>query len=138
MGKILKNDHAEPAPALRKVEECWYPPTFGVYHPQKPGQMVFDSSAQHGVVSLNSVLLSCPDLNNSLLGVMICFRRRKLPSPQTNLTDAPLLPRPGGSQKHFEVRVVQRQRPVQRCCQIQNEGPHLWEQSIACHRHLMD
>jgi len=37
--------------------------------------VVFDSSAEHGGVSLNRELLSGPDLMNSLLGVLIHFRR---------------------------------------------------------------
>lgn len=36
--------------------------------------MVFDSISQYGV-SLNSVLLKGPDLNNGLLGVVLCFRK---------------------------------------------------------------
>lgn len=77
MEKILKNDHAEVAPPLQEHQECWYLPTFGVYHPKKPDQIriVFDSSAQHHGVSLNDVLLTGPDLNNSLLGVLIRFRK---------------------------------------------------------------
>ena len=77
MEKIFQNSHAEVAPPLEKDEECWYLPSFGVYHPRKPGQIrvVFDSSAQHKGVSLNQVLLTGPDLNNSLLGVLIRFRK---------------------------------------------------------------
>ena len=54
MKKIFDNDHAELAPKLNEGEECWYLPTFGVYHPQKPGQIivVFDSSAQQNGISL--------------------------------------------------------------------------------------
>ncbi len=37
--------------------------------------MVFDSSAQHQGISLNNVLLSGPDLNSSLLGVLLWFRK---------------------------------------------------------------
>ncbi|XP_039902004.1 uncharacterized protein LOC120742644 isoform X1 [Simochromis diagramma] len=76
MEKILSNGHAEVAPPLEKGEECWYLPTFGVYHPQKPNQIrvVFDSSAQHLGVSLNNVLLTGPDLNNTLVGVLLRFR----------------------------------------------------------------
>ena len=77
MEKIFKNGHAEVAPPLKTEEECWYLPCFGVYHPKKPGQIrvVFDSSAQHKGVSLNQVLVTGPDLNNSLLGVLIRFRK---------------------------------------------------------------
>ena len=48
MEKIFENGHAEEAPPLKEEEERWYLPTFGVYHPKKPGQIraVFDSSAQ--------------------------------------------------------------------------------------------
>lgn len=76
MQNVFDRDHAELAPPLQKGQECSYLPIFGVYHPQKPGQIrvVFDSSAQYQGVSLNSVLLSGPDLNNSLLGVLLRFR----------------------------------------------------------------
>ncbi|XP_061772193.1 uncharacterized protein LOC133562225 isoform X2 [Nerophis ophidion] len=78
--KLITHKHAEVAPPLRKDEECWYFPTFGVYHPRKPDQIrvVFDSSAQHAGISLNDVLLSGPDLNNSLLGVLLCFRKERV------------------------------------------------------------
>ncbi|XP_063761823.1 uncharacterized protein LOC134879300 [Eleginops maclovinus] len=79
MGKLLKNNHAEVAPELRE-EECWYLPSFAVYHPQKPDQIrvVFDSSAQQSGISLNNVLLTGPDLNNTLLGVLMRFRKDKV------------------------------------------------------------
>ncbi|KAK0139185.1 hypothetical protein N1851_024265 [Merluccius polli] len=77
MEKLFVNGHAEEAPLLPESAECWYLPIFGVYHPQKPGQIrvVFDSSAQEDGISLNNVLLSGPDLNNSLLGVLLRFRK---------------------------------------------------------------
>ncbi|XP_056003773.1 uncharacterized protein LOC130049788 [Ostrea edulis] len=77
MQKILKNGHTERAPPLQPEEECWFLPIFAVYHPQKPGQarVVFDSSAKFNGLSLNDVLLTGPDLVNSLLGVLMRFRR---------------------------------------------------------------
>ncbi|XP_057700851.1 uncharacterized protein LOC130921225 [Corythoichthys intestinalis] len=76
MEKIFSKGHAEPAPALAPDQECWYLPSFGVYHPQKPEKIrvVFDSSAQLDNVSLNDVLLKGPDLNNTLVGVLMRFR----------------------------------------------------------------
>ena len=77
MEKLFENKHAEKAPPVHEKQECWYLPFFGVYHPQKPGQIrvVFDSSAQLHGLSLNSVLLTGPDLNNTLLGVLLRFRK---------------------------------------------------------------
>ncbi|XP_040289970.1 uncharacterized protein LOC121002590 [Bufo bufo] len=74
---IFDRGHAEPAPPLKEGEECWYLPSFGVYHPRKPDQIrvVFDSSAQHEGFSLNDMLLTGPNLNNNLIGVLIRFRQ---------------------------------------------------------------
>lgn len=72
--KMLNNKHAEPAPPCDKDKERWYLPSFGVYQ-QKPGKIrvVFDSSAQFDGVSLSDVRLTGPDLNNTLLGVLLRF-----------------------------------------------------------------
>lgn len=80
MEKIFANDQAEIAPELEPGEEHWYLPIFGVYHPQKPGKIraVFDSSAQFKGISLNDTLLRGPDLNNTLLGVLLRFRREQV------------------------------------------------------------
>ncbi|XP_053387241.1 uncharacterized protein LOC123539924 [Mercenaria mercenaria] len=80
MTKILVNGHAEVAPVLGEDEECWFLPIFGVYNPKKPGHVraVFDSSSTFKGVSLNSVLLTGPDLTNSLLGVLMRFRRESV------------------------------------------------------------
>ncbi|XP_057695101.1 thymocyte nuclear protein 1 isoform X1 [Corythoichthys intestinalis] len=77
---MLDNDHAEIAPILDSNKEHWYLPSFGVYHPQKPNQLrvVFDSSAEFEGQSLNKVLLSGPDLNNTLLGVLMRFRKESV------------------------------------------------------------
>lgn len=44
------------------------------HHPQKPGKIrvVFDPAVETDGVSLNKLLLSGPDLMNSLLGVLCC------------------------------------------------------------------
>ncbi|KAK3086675.1 hypothetical protein FSP39_021786 [Pinctada imbricata] len=76
MDKLFKNGHAELAPALKEGEEHWFLPLFAVYHPKKPGSVrcVFDSSAKCEGVSLNDILLTGPDLLNSLLGILMRFR----------------------------------------------------------------
>ncbi|XP_034396072.1 uncharacterized protein LOC117735512 [Cyclopterus lumpus] len=80
MDKMFKNGHAELAPPPSEDEEQWYLPIFGVYHPRKPKQIrvVFDSSTQYNGVSLNNVLLTGPDLNNTLLGVLMRFRKEAI------------------------------------------------------------
>lgn len=77
MQKMLDKNQAELAPPMPADKEHWYLPTFGIYHPQKPDQIrvVFDSSAECEGISLNQVLLSGPDLNNSLVGVLLRFRK---------------------------------------------------------------
>nr|XP_054598158.1 uncharacterized protein LOC129163741 [Nothobranchius furzeri] len=77
MQGIFEAGHAEPVSSPTDGQECWYLPIFGVYHPRKPGRVraVFDSSAKHEGVSLNDILLSGPDLNNTLLGVLTRFRK---------------------------------------------------------------
>ncbi|XP_069114405.1 uncharacterized protein [Argopecten irradians] len=77
MDEILRRGHAEVAPPVQENEEVWYLPIFGVYHPQKKDQIraVFDSSAELNGISLNKVLLTGPDLTNSLLGVLMRFRQ---------------------------------------------------------------
>ncbi|XP_056016958.1 uncharacterized protein LOC130053620 [Ostrea edulis] len=80
MQQIIDSGHAERAPPVNEREEFWYLPIFSVYHSKKPNQirMVFDSFAQFNGVSLNNVLLSGPDLTNSLLGVLMRFRVEKI------------------------------------------------------------
>lgn len=79
MQKIFDLGHAEVVPAenLKSDEPCWYLPHFGIYHPKKPDKIwvVFDSPAECNGISLNKLLLPGPDLTNSLLGVLICFRQ---------------------------------------------------------------
>lgn len=76
MQKMLDSGHAEVADPLTTDTESWYLPIFGIYHPKKKDQIrvVFDSSAKHVGISLNEVLMTGPDLNNSLLGILMRFR----------------------------------------------------------------
>lgn len=76
MRKVLDSGAAEVAPSSSNAV-CWYLPLFGVRHPRKPEQIrgVFDSSAVHEGISLNSLLMSGPDMVNSLLGILLRFRK---------------------------------------------------------------
>ena len=79
MEKIFSNKFAERAPELKEEEEAWRLPIFAVYHPQKKKiRMVFDSSAKFENTSLNEVLLTGPDLMNSLIGVLLRFRSEQV------------------------------------------------------------
>lgn len=75
METMFKKGHAEIASPLEDNKECWYLPSFGIYHSQKIGKIriVFDSSGQYNI-SLNQVLFKGPDLNNSLTDVIIRLR----------------------------------------------------------------
>jgi len=79
MQKLLDSSYAEITPVTgpNQPSTRWYLSHFGVYHPQKPGKIrvVFDSAAETEKVSLNKLLLSGPDLNNGLLGVLIRFHQ---------------------------------------------------------------
>jgi hypothetical protein len=79
MAKILHSGAAEIAPTTCH-DECWYLPLFGVYHPRKPNKLrgVFDSFASYQGISLNSLLMSGPDLVNSLLEILLSFRKDEI------------------------------------------------------------
>lgn len=70
----------EPQELEQHLQRKWYLPVFPVINPNKPGKprMVFDAAATVKDVSLNSVLLKGPDLNSSLIGVLLRFRQRKI------------------------------------------------------------
>ena len=59
------------------LDNVWYIPHFGVYHPKKPDKIrvVFDGSAKVGGMCLNDCLLQGPDQMNSLVGILMRFRR---------------------------------------------------------------
>ena len=66
--------------ALSRTATTWYIPHHEVTNVNKPGKvrMVLDAAVQLHGESLNSNLYSGPDLVNSLLGVLLRFRRHKV------------------------------------------------------------
>ena len=72
MAAIFEKSYARKVPAdLSETNMKWYVPHHGIYHPHKPGKIrvVFDCSAKYQGKSLNDLLLSSPNLTNTLLGV---------------------------------------------------------------------
>lgn len=63
-----------------RPEQVWYLPVFAVKNPNKPEKvrLVMDGAAQVKGVSLNSHLLTGPDLNAPLVHVLLKFRRGKV------------------------------------------------------------
>lgn len=64
---------------MRNSNNCWYLPVFPVRNPNKPNKLriVWDAAASVDNVSLNSMLLTGPDLLSCLPGVLLRFREKK-------------------------------------------------------------
>lgn len=61
------------------IGKVWYIPHHGMYHPAKQKLwVVFDCAASYKGVSLNSKLRQGPDLANSLVGVILRFRKEPI------------------------------------------------------------
>jgi len=69
-----------PDEATKEDQRTWYLPHFGVVNENKPNKLrlVFDAAAVSNGVSLNSALVTGPDLFNSLVGVLSRFRQYKI------------------------------------------------------------
>lgn len=83
MDNLFVKGYAEPIPDDDGVDQTlcsWYIPHHGVFHPQKPNKLrvVFDCSFKLIGVSINDHLLQGPDLMNSLVGILLRFRIRKI------------------------------------------------------------
>ncbi|XP_066934903.1 uncharacterized protein [Clytia hemisphaerica] len=63
-----------------RTDRTWYLPHHGVIEPHKPGKIrtVFDAAAEVAGTSLNKSLFTGPDLLNSLIGILLRFRRYKV------------------------------------------------------------
>lgn len=66
-----EKDHSQP------TIPPWYLPHHPVTHPQKPGKVrvVYDCASSYNGTSLNEQLLQGPDNTNSLVGVLLRFRK---------------------------------------------------------------
>ena len=80
MAYIIDEGYARKVPVdLQKSSNVkWYIPHHGVYHPHKPGKVVFDCSAKYRGKPLNDLLLKGPDLTNTLFGVLMRFRQERI------------------------------------------------------------
>lgn len=78
MSEYLTKGYAEKVPSdeITSTKKRWYLPHHPVVNPHKPDKVriVFDCAAQFHGISLNSQLLSGPDLTNSIIGVLTRFR----------------------------------------------------------------
>ncbi|XP_017488710.1 PREDICTED: uncharacterized protein LOC108376960 [Rhagoletis zephyria] len=64
------------AEASQVTNKTFYLPHFGVRNPNKKGiRLVFDAAAEVQNMSLNKALLSGPDINNSLISILLKFRQ---------------------------------------------------------------
>ncbi|XP_033102415.1 uncharacterized protein LOC117105399 [Anneissia japonica] len=77
---LVDEGQAEAVPEEETANAGWYLPHHGVYHNHKPGKLrvVLDCAARYQGVSLNDVLLQGPNLMNSLIGVLLRFRKERI------------------------------------------------------------
>ena len=66
--------------ASHETQNTWYLPLHAVTNPNKPGKvrLVLDAAAKSGGKCLNDLLLSGPDFFNSIPGILLCWREKKI------------------------------------------------------------
>lgn len=80
MAKLFRCGYARQVPTERLHERAWYLTHHGVRHPTKKKiRVVFHCSQEKEGVSLNSRLMQGPDFMNSMLGVLLRFRKGAIP-----------------------------------------------------------
>ena len=68
-----------PADELDVSSLTWTLPHFPVTNPRKPKvRIVYDCAAKHNGIALNDMLMQGPDLVNSLVGVLLRFRKENI------------------------------------------------------------
>ena len=77
---MIAKGYARKADNNGKSGKTWYIPHHEVVHPAKRGKVcvVFDCGAKYRGTSLNNQLISGPDLNNQLVGVLTRFREEQV------------------------------------------------------------
>lgn len=76
INNLFASGYAAPAPTPAPQGKTWYLPHFAVCNPAKPKiRLVHDAAARSHGRSLNDMLLSGPDLLQSLPGVIMRFRQ---------------------------------------------------------------
>ena len=81
MQLLLDEGHAEIIPEAEwNRSHVWYIPHHPVLNPNKPNKLriVFDCAARSNGTSLNDSLLKGPDFMNSLMGVLLRFRKGRI------------------------------------------------------------
>lgn len=77
---IIDKGYAEPCSIATGSDRTWYLPHFGVMNPNKPSKLrvVHDAAANVQETSLNSLLLTGPDLLSLLVDIIFRFRDDKI------------------------------------------------------------
>ena len=79
MNKLIVAGYARKVPEEQRNKRGWMLPHHDVRHPTKKKiRVVFDCSAEREGVSLNSRLIQGPDPANSLVGLLLRFRKGKI------------------------------------------------------------
>ena len=112
MKKLFAAGHARKVPAEGQNKIGWYLFHHGVRHPtKKKFRVVMDCSAEKEGISLNRKLLQGPDFSNSLIGVLLRFRKGRIPF----MADIEAM--------YYQVRVPEEHRKFLRFLWFEDDDP---------------